>query len=228
MKNIGPIATLLAVVLLGVALLVGNAYVAPPPAQNTAAPGAEPGEPAPEAAPPGAAQPGAAPPAAAPPVVAEQRYTGRSAGNETLIALALKDGKAAAYVSDGRRIEAWFEGTLDGDRLTMQGDRGGVLTATVGAKTVLGAVTVDGVEWPFAAKGVQAPAGAYEGRGTVQGVPARVGWIVEETGNVTGLADLGNRTAPAPRINEKGPVDITVEGQPMAVKAVTGDTAVVE
>ena len=226
MKNIGPIATLLAVVLLGVALLVGNAYVAPPPAQNAAAPGAAPA-PA-EAAPPGAAPPGAAPPAAAPPVVAEQRYTGRSAGNETLIALALKDGKAAAYVSDGRRIEAWFEGTLDGDRLTMQGDRGGALTATVNAKTVLGAVTVDGVEWPFAAKGVQAPAGAYEGRGTVQGVPARVGWIVEESGNVTGLADLGNRTAPAPRINEKGPVDITVEGQPMAVKAVTGDTAVVE
>jgi hypothetical protein len=225
MKNIGPIATLLAVVLLGVALLVGNAYVAPPPAQNTAAPGAAPApaEPAPEAAPPGAA-----PPAAAPPVVAEQRYTGRSAGNETLVALALKDGKAAAYVSDGRRIEAWFEGTLDGDRLTMQGDRGGVLTATVSAKTVLGAMTVDGAEWPFAAKSVQAPAGAYEGRGTVQGVPARVGWIVEESGNVTGLTDLGNRTVPAPRINEKGPVDITVEGQPMAVKAVTGDTAVVE
>lgn len=225
MKNVGPIATLLAVVLLGVALLVGNAYVAPAPAQNTAAPG---GAPAPARPAPEAAPPGAAPPGAAPPVVAEQRYTGRSAGNETSLALAVKDGKAAAYVSDGRRIEAWFEGTLEGDRLTMQGDRGGVLTATVSAKNVLGSVTVDGVEWPFSAEGVQAPAGPYEGRGTVQGVPARVGWIVEESGNVTGLTDLGDRTVPAPRINEKGPVDITVEGQPMAVKAVTGDTAVVE
>ena len=111
----------------------------------------------------------------------------------------------------------------------MQGDRGSVLTATVSEKSVVGSLTVDGAEWPFSAKGVQAPAGAYEGRGTVQGAAARVGWIVEEGGNVTGLTDLGgDRIVPAPRINEKGPVDITVDGRPMTVKAVTGDAAVVE
>ena len=41
-------------------------------------------------------------------------------------------------------------------------------------------VTVDGKEWPFSAKGVASPAGLYEGRGNVDGVAARVGWIVEE------------------------------------------------
>lgn len=220
MKSFGPIATLLAVVLLGVVLVAGNMFTAPAPGQNTAAPpgATAPAEPAPEPA----------PPAAAPPVVAEGRYTGRTAGNETLLGIALKDGKAATYVSDGRRIEAWLEGTLTGDQLTMQGDRGSTLTATVGEKGIVGSLTVDGAEWPFSAKTVQAPAGPYEGRGTVQGVPARVGWIVEETGNVTGLTELGDRIVPAPRINEKGPVDITYEGQPMTVKAVTGDTAVVE
>lgn len=216
MNKFGPIASLLAVVLLGVVLLVGNTFVAPGAAQNTAAPpAAAAGEPAP-------AQPAAAP------VVAEQRYVGRSAANETLVGLAVKDGKAAAYTSDGRRIEAWFQGTLAADQLTMQGDRGSTLTAKVSEKGAVGTLTVDGVEWVFAAKSVQAPAGLYEGRGTTQGVPARVGWIVEENGNVAGLTDLGDRTVPAPRINDKGPVDITVEGKPMTVTAVTGDTVVVE
>lgn len=219
MNKFGPIASLLAVVLLGVVLLVGNTFTARPPAQNTAAP---------PAAAPGDADGAPAQPAAAPPVVAEQRYVGRSAANETLIGVSVKDGKAAAYVSDGRRIEAWFQGTLIGDQLTMQGDRGGTLTGTVSEKAVLGIVAVDGAEWAVAAKGVQAPAGLYEGRGTVAGVPARIGWIVEENGNVAGLTDLGDRTVAAPRINDKGPVDITVEGQPVTVKAVAGDTAVVE
>ena len=226
MKKHGPLATLVAVVLLGAVLLVVNMMSTPTPAGNAAQTAAAPAavatsEPA-EAAPPAAAEPA---PAAAP-AVAEKAYTGRSAGNEVTVAIAVKDGKAVAYVCDGKKVEAWMEGTLAGGQLTLEG-RTGSLAATVSDKATLGSVTVDGVEWPFAAKGVQAPAGLYQGRGVLKGVAARVGWIVEENGNVTGLAVVGNGIAPAPVIDPNAPAAVTVDGVVMTVDPVGGDQPVV-
>ena len=230
MKRYTPLATLVAVVLLGAVLLVVNMMSTPTPAQDSAQNAAQTetapaavaaGEPA-QAAPPAPAGPA---PAAAP-AVAEKAYTGRSAGNEVTVAIALKDGKAVAYVCDGKKIEAWMEGTLAGGQLTLEGKTGS-LTATVSDKATLGSVTVNGVEWPFAAKGVQAPAGLYQGRGVLKGVAARVGWIVEENGNVTGLAVVGNGIAPAPVINPKAPAAVTVDGVVMTVEPVGGDQSVV-
>ena len=93
-----------------------------------------------------APEPAPAEPApAAAPVVAEKAYTGRSAGNEVTVAIAVKDGKAVAYVCDGKKIEAWMEGTLAGGQLTLEGKTGS-LAATVSDKATLGSVTVNGVE----------------------------------------------------------------------------------
>ena len=164
--------------------------------------------------------------ALSPPAVAEKAYTGRSAGNEVTVGIAVKNGKAAAYACDGKKIEAWMEGTLTGDKLTLQGKTSS-LTATLSEKATLGSITVDGKEWPFSAKGVQAPAGLYQGRGVLKGVAARVGWIVEENGNVTGLAAVGNGTAPAPRIDPNAPAAVTVDGVVMTVEPVGGDQPVV-
>ena len=225
MKKHGPLATLVAVVLLGAVLLVVNMMSTPSPAQDTAAPAAVAASEPAQAAPPAPAKPAPAEPAAAP-AVAEKAYTGRSAGNEVTVAVAVKDGKAVAYVCDGKKVEAWMEGTLAGGQLTLEG-RTGSLAATVSDKATLGSVTVDGVEWPFAAKGVQAPAGLYQGRGVLKGVAARVGWIVEENGNVTGLAVVGNGIAPAPVIDPNAPAAVTVDGVVMTVEPVGGDQSVV-
>jgi hypothetical protein len=119
-----------------------------------------------------------------------------------------------------------MEGTLAGEKLTLAGKTSS-LAATVSEKATLGSVTVDGAEWPFAAKGVQAPAGLYQGRGVLKGVAARVGWIVEENGNVTGLATVGNGVAPAPVIDPKAPAAITVDGNTISVDPVGGDQPVV-
>ena len=223
MKRYTPLATLVAVVLLGAVLLVVNMMSTPAPPGNAAAASAT--EPAQAAAPP-AAERGAAEPAPAAPVVAEKAFTGRSAGNEVTVAIAVKDGKAVAYVCDGKKVEAWMEGTLAGEQLTLTGKTGS-LSATVSDKATLGSLTVDGAEWPFAAKGVAAPAGLYQGRGVLKGVAARVGWIVEENGNVTGLATAGGRTLPAPVIDPKAPAAITVDGVVMTVEPVGGDQPVV-
>ena len=88
-------------------------------------------------------------------------------------------------------------------------------------------MTVDGRQLPFAAKSVAAPAGLYEGRGLLKGVAARVGWIVEDNGTVTGVADVGGARLPAPAIDPERPAPIVVDGQPVSVAPVGGDATVV-
>jgi hypothetical protein len=217
MKKYGPLLTLLAVALLGGGLFAAAA-VNNPAAQPTA-----------PAAPPAAAPadvPPPAAPAAAPPVVAEKAYTGRSSGDEVTVAIAVKDGRAVGYVCDGKKIEAWLEGTLTGDTLSLSGKTSSI-TATMDEKATLGMITVDGKEWPFSAKGVVSPAGLYEGRGTLAGVATRVGWIVDDKGNVTGVQSGNGTREPAPPLDPANPGATTIDGTPVAVTAIAGDATVV-
>jgi hypothetical protein len=224
MKKYAPLATLVSVVLFGAVLLVANMIRTPSAAPTAAAPAAS-VAPA-EAAPPPAGPTAQPAPAPAAPVVAEKAYTGRSAGNEVTVAIAVKDGKAVAYACDGKKVEAWMEGALAGDQLTLKG-KSSSLSATVSEKATLGSITVNGAEWPFSAKGVQAPAGLYEGRGVLKGVAARVGWIVEDNGKVTGTANVDGEPQPAPPIDPAAPTAITVDGNTITVNPISGDATVV-
>jgi hypothetical protein len=196
------------------AVTAGTAVAAPPITAAQAAPG-----PAPDAA--------AAPPAAAP-AVAEAAYTGRSAGNEVTVALAVKDGKAVAYVCDGKKVEAWFEGTLAGDDLQLSAADGkpGIAARVTDAAT-LGTVTVGGKDLPFAAEGVEAPAGLYEGRAAVRGVLTRIGWIVDDDGKVTGVANTGGTRRPAPGLDPADPAATRIDGVPVTVTALDGAEPVI-
>jgi hypothetical protein len=239
-KKQAPVLTLAAVAVLGGALLTLNvlndpgrqdaAAAAPVPSAVSAADGAPPGDAV--VVPDAAAAPGpAAPePAAAPaPAVAEQAYTGRSAGDEVTVAVAVKDGRAVAYVCDGEEIEAWLEGTLTGGELSLQGRDGNALTGTLEDGAAFGRVTADGKEWPFSASAVEAPAGLYEGRANIRGVATRIGWIVEGDGEVTGLAQAEGsaRPAPAPAFDPGDPGATRIEGVAVTVAAVGGDADVV-
>jgi hypothetical protein len=228
MKKYAPLATLVAVVLLGGGLLVANMLSNPANQATTAAAPAAAAPSVPAAAAPSewaaAATPEPAPPAA--PAVAEKAFTGRSSGNEVTVAIAVKDGKAVAYACDGKKIEAWLEGTLAGDTLSLTGKTSSI-TATMDEKATFGMVTVDGKEWPFSAKGVTSPAGLYEGRGNVDGVAARVGWIVDENGQVTGVQVTNGTREPAPPLDPADPGATTIDGTPVAVTAIAGDATVV-
>jgi hypothetical protein len=225
MKKYAPLATLVAVVLLGAGLLVAN-MLSNPADQTTAAPApsaaaaAAPGEPA-------AAEPALAEPPPAEPAVVEKAYTGRSAGNEVTVAIAVKNGKAVAYACDGKKIEAWLEGTLTGDSLSLSGKTSSI-TATLDDKASFGTVTVDGKEWPFSAKGVASPAGLYEGRGNVDGVAARVGWIVQEDGSVTGVENAGGSPKPAAALDPTNLGATMSDGSPVTVTALDGASTVVQ
>ncbi|HEX5812484.1 MAG TPA: hypothetical protein VFY38_10305 [Pseudonocardia sp.] len=222
MKKYAPLATLVAVVLLGAGLLVVN--MISNPANQTAATTAAPSAVAAAPSEPAVAAPESAPAAA--PAVAEKAYTGRSSGNEVTVAIAVKNGKAVAYACDGKKIEAWLEGTLTGDTLSLSGKTSS-LTGTLDDKATFGTITVDGKEWPFSAKGVSSPAGLYEGRGTLAGVATRVGWIVEDNGNVTGVRSANGTQEPAPPLNPADPGATTIDGTPVTVTALAGDATVV-
>jgi hypothetical protein len=211
MKRQAPLLTLAAAAVLGGGLLLAD--LAATPVAGTAAVASAEAETA-------AAAPSAAPavaPAVAPPVVAQSVFAGRSAGREVTIAIAVKDGKAVAYVCDGKKIEAWLEGTLTGDRLDLKGPGGAAVDGTVTATAASGTVKAGGKSWPYTAKAVQAPEGLYEGRADVRGVATRIGWIVVG-GTQTGLRRDGEQVLDAPPLDPSDPDAVVVDGTPVTVR----------
>ncbi len=233
-----PLATLGAVVLLTVVLFAANSRVdpaastapaypgtggadasaAPPSPGATAEPTTEPTtEPSPE--------PTAEPPAA--PVDLQAVYAGVTSGGEATIAMAVDDDQVAAYLCDGAAIEAWLQGTVDGDTVTLTGRNGAGLSGSVADGAVFGTVTTSsGLTLPFSAAESQPPAGVYESRTTLDGLATRIGWAVLPDGTQVGVATVGDTKREAP------PLDLTdgtfeIDGTPGTAEPVTGDDTVV-
>jgi len=226
MSRFAPLLTLLAVAVLGGALFTLN--VVNSPANSTGTPSAAAAsQPAVAAAPPPAAPPAtSAPPAAA--AVAEKAYAGRSAGNEVTVAIAVKDGRAVGYVCDGKKVEAWLEGTLSGSDLALKSKDGkSTIAGTADDKQSFGTVAVNGKEWPFAAKAASSPAGLYEGRAQVRGVLNRIGWIQLQDGSQTGVWNRGGEEVAAPVLDPNRLDGVVVDGVPVTVRTIGGDDAVI-
>jgi hypothetical protein len=223
MSNRSPVITLLAVaalavVVVGLNVTTTSQTVTPPPAAEPAA------VPATTQAPTGA------PPSPGPAVPQQEQatYAGRTSGNEATIAIAVRDGQAAVYVCDGRRVEAWLQGTIVDGRLTVQGANGDSATGAVEGDAIFGTVWVNGVQWPYSAQLASPPAGLYQGSATVDGVPNRIGWIVLQDGSQTGVRSNRNGVRePAPRIDPQALRGVMVEGVRIDPQRVDGVTHVV-
>ncbi len=226
MTNRGPLLTVVSTVTLALALLGINMSSEPVPEQNVAASSAEvTEEPAAPATTP-APSPTAAPTAEAPAVAAgafpaEAAYAGRTAGGEATLAIAVKDGKAVAYLCDGKSVEGWLEGTVDGTKLDLKGAGGAAVTGTLTDGAVFGKAAAKGEQWAFSADAAQAPAGAYRGAVSVAGVTKRIGWTVLQDGTVTGLVNSGGATSPAPALDPAARTS-ALDGVPVQVSALTG------
>jgi hypothetical protein len=144
-------------------------------------------------------------------------YVGRDAARRTSVAVAVRDGKVAAYVCDGKSVESWLTGTAVGTTatLTTGGDRLVVEVSTRGLH-VTGAVhgrTVD-----VTAVLASAPAGLYRldpANGTT------VGWIIQPDGTQVGLLSRAGVVVPAPVLVPGQAV--TLDGRPAYPKEVSGD-----
>jgi len=201
MKVKGPIITLAAGVALAAVLMVVNLSVTKKSNNN-----AEVGNPAAAAATTSAAAtvaPSAS--ATAPPVAVgtQDTYAGNVNGGGATIAIAVKDGKAVAYLCDGKTGEAWMQGTLTAGKLSLSGEKNSTLTGTVANGTASGDIKAAGRQFTFAVKTVAPPSGLYRATATVRNAKIVGGWIVLPDGTQTGLASVDSATV------VPGPINLT-------------------
>ena len=64
-------------------------------------------------------------------------YAGRSSGNEVALAVSTDGSKATAYVCNGKTLEAWLQGSVQGDQVTLAGRDGASLTGTLSGLAML-------------------------------------------------------------------------------------------
>jgi hypothetical protein len=157
----------------------------------------------------------------------EAVYTGRSSGNQVTLAVQTDGGKAAAYLCNGRTIEAWLQGSVRGNQVSLTGNKGASLTGSLSGLDMFGTVTANaGVSFPFSAQLSPHPAGVYQARIAVNGLATRIGWAVLPDGTQVGLAVAGTTKYPAP------PLDLangsfTLRGGSFKATPVAGNDTVV-
>ena len=159
--------------------------------------------------------------------VVEAIYTGRSSGNEVALAVATEGRKAAAYVCNGQTIEAWLQGSVNGNQVTLAGKNGASLTGSLSGLAMFGTVTpAAGLSFPFSAGLSPRPAGVYQARITVNGLATRIGWTVLPDGTQLGVAVAGQARHPAPPL-DLGTNSFTLDGGSFKAAPVAGQETVV-
>ncbi|TCC48766.1 hypothetical protein E0H75_19530 [Kribbella capetownensis] len=220
-----PLVTLAAAAVGLVALLVVNSTqtTSTGPASSEAAVTSAP------VTPPNTARPAASPPPTNPQPTATKQaaptptqqvavvYAGRTANREASLAIAVKGGRAAAYVCDGRRVEAWLTGTRTGDALALRSRAGDRVVGTLGNGQVTGTVTVHGRTLRFTISKADPPAGLYRAKTSAN----TIGWIVLADGSQVGIDNDGT-PAPAPPLDPSTGTS-TVGGTAVTATSVTGD-----
>ncbi len=157
----------------------------------------------------------------------EAVYTGRTSGNQLTLAVETDGDKAAAYLCNGRTIEAWLQGSVNGNQVSLAGNKGTSLTGSLSGLNMFGTVTASaGVSFPFSAALSPHPAGVYQARIAVDGLATRIGWAVLPDGTQVGLAVAGTTKYPAP------PLDLangsfTLNGASFKATPVAGNETVV-
>jgi hypothetical protein len=154
-------------------------------------------------------------------------YAGRSSGNEVALAVTTDGGKATAYVCNGKTLEAWLQGSVHGDQVTLAGRNGASLTGTLSGLAMFGTVTPKaGESFPFSAALAPRPAGVFQARIAVNRLATRIGWAVLPDGTQLGVAVSGTTASPAPAL-DLGDDSFALNGASFTAAPVDGNDAVV-
>ncbi|MEV4623724.1 hypothetical protein AB0J74_34080 [Asanoa sp. NPDC049573] len=218
MKHVGTIVMLVVGLAAGAGLFFANdaLTVAPKPAAARA-----PAVAAPPAVTATTAAPSPTPPPAdravtPPPAKAQAQekvtvtWAGSTRDGRSSIAIAVKDGVAIAYLCDGNRVEAWFQGTAVDGRLALTGEKGRV-SGSFDTKRAKGTATVGRDSFSFDVAAVRKPSGLYRATAEVRNAKVRGGWIVVD-GRQVGILEVDGEARPAPPL-ELPAGAVTVEGQ---------------
>ncbi|MEV0360607.1 hypothetical protein AB0H71_31580 [Nocardia sp. NPDC050697] len=190
MTRRGPLLTLAAAAVLGLALLgVNMSKEEPAPAAATS--------PAAAVVPPTTAVPAPSPVTPGVPFPAKADYVGtitRAAGPPLTLAITVAEGAVTAYACDGAAVETWLQGRVVDDVARLEGKNGARLEGRAGGGAVRGTLWIGDKSWEFTAPVVAGAAGLYAA--TDGGV--RQSWIVDGAGGVTGVGrGPDGTTAPA-------------------------------
>jgi hypothetical protein len=216
MKRLGTVITLVVGLAAGAGLFAANnaLTVAEPAAARAEAPAPPP---APSATAPSPTGPPPADLAVTPPPAraqAQQKVTvtwaGSVRGGEASIAIAVKNGVAVAYVCDGNRIEAWYQGTAVDERLALTGKQGKV-SGTFDEKRARGTVTAGRTTYTFDIRAVRKPSGLYRATALVRNARVQGGWIVVD-GRQVGILQVDGVAQPAPPL-DLATGSVTVNGE---------------
>ena len=159
--------------------------------------------------------------------VVQAVYTGRSSGNQVTLAVVTQGATAAAYVCNGRNIEAWLQGSVKGNQVSLAGDKGASLTGSLSGLAMFGMVTPSaGLSLPFSAELSPRPAGVYQARIAVNGLATRIGWAVLPDGTQQGVAVVGSTREPAPPLDLSND-EFTLGGASFTAAPVAGNETVV-
>jgi len=198
MKRKGPIITLAAGLLLAAVLLAVDLSVTKKrDAAQTAADKPVAATVSPTTPPP--TTPAPAVTKTQPPAVGTQTTYAGKAGAGT-IAIAVKDGKAVAYLCDGHTTESWLQGTVANGAINLTGAKNASLTGTLANGAANGTVTAAGRQWTFTAAVVAPPSGLYRASANVRGAQVVGGWIVLPNGQQVGMVDYGDHEEAAPAL----------------------------
>ena len=159
--------------------------------------------------------------------VVEAVYSGRSSGNQVTLAVVTDGDKAAAYVCNGKTVEAWLQGSVHGNQVSLTGLHGAGLTGSLSGLAMFGTVTPStGLSFPFSAELSPRPAGVYQARITVNGLATRIGWAVLPDGTQLGVAVAGTTRNAAPPL-DLGDLSFTLSGASFRASPVAGNQTVV-
>jgi hypothetical protein len=130
-------------------------------------------------------------------------YTGRIEGDAAALAIAVKEGKAVAYLCDGKKIESWSKGTEVDGEILLTGNSS-KLTGTLTNSVARGVVAVAGKQWNFRIKLSKPPSGLYRMATQVNRAMVVGGWIVDGTQTI-GIVNVAGTPMPAPPIDTTSP-----------------------
>jgi hypothetical protein len=181
----------------------------------------------PTSAPPSSAPPSPTPPPTPVPSASETQvekfpnkvvYAGRTDDDSAAIAVAILGDQAAAYLCDGKDVEAWFRGKVVGDEISLTSRRGAALEAKLIHGGLEGKIELANEELPFTIPQAEPPAGVYRARGS----KTTIGWIILPDGSQEGIQTTGEESVPAPKLDPNNP-EVTVDGERLQGEPVTGD-----
>jgi hypothetical protein len=144
-------------------------------------------------------------------------YAGSVDGGAASLAIVVNNGKAIAYVCDGKKVEAWLDGTMANGQVDLKGPAGS-LKGTYGSGQVKGTVTAGVKSWGFTVKTAAAPSGLYRSAASLR-TKLNASWVVLPDGRQVGVQkDANGVTSEAPPFDMNSKT-ATVDGTKVPIES---------